>query len=289
VRYVQLRAFHYVAVHGGFSRAAEALFLTQPAVSDQVRKLEEEYDVLLFSRRHKRPSLTPAGEELFAITRKLFDCEAQAHDFLAENHALRSGKLRIVADSASHLVAALARFRAQYPDVSVSVSSGNSESVISRLRDYNADVGVLADVPPGREFRALHLNSAPIVAVAPTSHPVAGRASLTLADLVGLPLILREKGSRTRLMLEEAIRRQGLALPPAIEVEGREAVRELVASGAGVGVVSSAEFMADDRCTRVAIEGEGLMMQEALVCLRARSGSKLIGAFFAAAEATLGD
>src|SRR5690606_35381641 len=78
MRYVQLRAFHYVAVCGGFSRAAEELYLTQPAISDQVRKLEEEYDILLFNRHKKQVSLTPQGERLLEITRRLFDNENQA-------------------------------------------------------------------------------------------------------------------------------------------------------------------------------------------------------------------
>ena len=78
MRYVQLRAFHYVAIFGGFSRAAEQLFLTQPAISDQVRKLEEEYDILLFNRHKKQIEITPAGEKLLEITRRLFNSEEQA-------------------------------------------------------------------------------------------------------------------------------------------------------------------------------------------------------------------
>ena len=78
MRYVQLRAFHFVATCGGFSRAAEALFLTQPAISDQVKKLEEEYDILLFNRHKKQVTLTPAGNKLLEITRRLFENESQA-------------------------------------------------------------------------------------------------------------------------------------------------------------------------------------------------------------------
>ena len=80
MRYVQIRAFHFVATCGGFSRAAQALYLTQPAVSDQVRKLEEAYDLLLFNRQKKQVSLTPQGEKLFEITKRLFEVENQALD-----------------------------------------------------------------------------------------------------------------------------------------------------------------------------------------------------------------
>ena len=94
MRYVQLRAFHYVAICGGFSRAAEALCLTQPAISDQVRKLEEEYDVILFNRHKKQVSLTRAGQQLLEITRRLFDVEKQALELLSESRALRAESAR---------------------------------------------------------------------------------------------------------------------------------------------------------------------------------------------------
>ena len=91
MRYVQLRAFHHVAVHGGFSRAAEALGLTQPAISDQVRKLEAEYDIRLFDREKKQIRLTAAGRDLLEITNRLFEVEARALEYLSETQTLRSG------------------------------------------------------------------------------------------------------------------------------------------------------------------------------------------------------
>ena len=147
MRYVQLRAFHNVAVCGGFSRAAEALFLTQPAVSDQVRKLEEEYDVLLFNRNKKQVTLTQAGHQLLEITRRMFDTEQQALDLLSESRALRAGTLRIVADAAHHLLHILAAFRQKYPSVQISLRAGNTETVITSLYSYEADIGVLGEVP----------------------------------------------------------------------------------------------------------------------------------------------
>lgn len=281
MRYVQLRAFHHVAVSGGFSRAAEVLHLTQPAISDQVRKLEEEYDVLLFNRHKKQVSLTPQGERLLDITRRLFDSEQQALELLSEVRALRSGTLRIVADSAHHLLHILARFRDRYPGVRISVRSGNTESVLDALHGYEADIGVLGNMPDSRDIEALKLNSTPIVAFVARDHPAAGRISLTFRDLAGLPLVLREEGSRTRAKLEDTARQTGIVLTPAIEAEGREAVREIVASGAGVGFVSAAEFGSDARLVSIPIAGgEGMVMDEALICLRERKTGNLVQAFF---------
>lgn len=280
MRYVQLRAFHYVALCGGFSRAAEALFLTQPAISDQVRKLEEEYDILLFNRRNKQVTLTREGEELLTITRRLFDVEQQALELLTESRALRMGELRIVADAAHHLVPVLGRFRARYPGVHITLRAGNTQSVLDSLRAYEADLGVLGEMPEGRDFITLKLNSTPIIAFAHRDHPAAARGRMTLADLARFPLVLREQGSKTRHRLEELALAEGVPLAAAIEAEGREAVREIVASGAGVGFVSTAEFGADSRFTAIEIDAPPMLMDEALICLRERAGSKLVKAFF---------
>lgn len=279
MRYVQLRAFHHVAVCGGFSRAAEMLFLTQPAISDQVRRLEEEYDVLLFNRHKKQVTPTEAGRRLLEITRRMFDAEQQALELLSESRALRSGTLRIVADAAHHLLHILGRFRRKYPGIHVAVRAGNTETVIASLYSYEADIGVLGEVPAGRDFEVVRLNSTPVVAFVSIGHPLARAGSLSVEELAQLPLVMRERGSRTRAKLEELAAAHGLELKPAIEAEGREAVREIVASGAGVGFVSAAEFGHDARLVQIPIAAPQMLMDEALICLRERSGGKLVRAF----------
>ncbi|MGE0279123.1 MAG: LysR substrate-binding domain-containing protein [Rhizobiaceae bacterium] len=280
MRYVQLRAFHYVAISGGFSRAAEALFLTQPAISDQVRKLEEEYDVLLFNRHKKQVTLTRFGEQLLEITHRMFDTEQQALDLLSESRALRSGTLRIVADAAHHLLHILGLFREKYPGIQVTIRTGNTESVIASLFAYDADIGVLGEIPQGREFDMLKLNSTPIMAFVARTHPLARAKSLSFADLALHPIVLRERGSKTRQKLENTAASQGVTLKPAIEAEGREAVREIVASGAGIGFVSQAEFGQDSRLVAIVIDAPEMLMDEALICLKERSGGKLVRAFW---------
>jgi aminoethylphosphonate catabolism LysR family transcriptional regulator len=279
MRYVQLRAFHYVAITGGFSRAAEELFLTQPAISDQVRKLEEEYDILLFNRQRKQVTLTPAGEKLLAITLRMFDTESQALELLSESRALRAGTLRIVADAAHHVLHIMGEFREKYPGVRVTIRAGNTETVIESLYSYNADIGVLGDLPSGRDFEVIKLNSSPIIAFAAAGHPATKRKFLSFADLAALPLVMRERGSRTRKKLEEGAVVAGVELKPSIEAEGREAVREIVASGAGIGFVSEAEFGNDSRLEKIPIDGPPMLMEEALVCLAERSHGKTMRAF----------
>ncbi|WP_422366766.1 LysR substrate-binding domain-containing protein [Pelagibius sp.] len=288
MRYVQLRAFHHVAVSGGFSRAATALGLTQPAISDQVRKLEEEYDVILFNRHKKQVSLTSAGQRLLEVSRRMFEVEKQAQELLSESRALRLESLRVVADSAHHMLHILGRFRDRYPGVAMVVSAGNSEEVIAQLYDYEAEVGILGEMPKGRDFETIKLSSTPLIAFVSTEHPLGKRKSVSLAALCEQSLVLRERGSKTRQSFEAAVRARGLTLTPAIEAEGREAVREIVATGGGVGVVSAAEFGQDPRLVPLRLSDCELLMDEALVCLRERAGSKVIRAFFETARAVSG-
>lgn len=280
MRHVQLRAFHHVALTGSFSGAAEALHVSQPAISDQVRKLEEEYDTLLFNRARRQVTLTSAGADLLAITRRLFDAEDQALQLLSENRARLGGHLRLVADSASHVLRVLARFRDRHPGVRITISAGNSQQVMDSLHAFDADLGVIGEVPQGEVFDHVRLNATPITAFVARTHPLAGRTTLAWADLAGQALVLRERGSRTRHKLEQAAATAGLTLEAAIEAEGREAVREIVASGAGVGFVSGAEFTPDARLVALPLQGDDvLMMQEALICLRERRNGKLVRAF----------
>lgn len=288
MRYVQLRAFHTVAQEGGFSRAAEVLGLTQPALSDQVRRLEQDYDVLLFDRRHKQVVLTERGRELYSLTLPLFEQEARVREFLTETRAQAVGTLRVVADSAYHVTEVLHRFRARFPGVQIRLTSGNSRDVLDALVAYRADIGVLGDLEPSRELECVTLGRSPIVAFASRQYPALQEESVSLTDLASHPLILRERDSRTRQKLEQAADEVGIQLTPAIEAEGREAVREIVASGAGIGFVSLAEFGHDDRLRKIDLSGARMEMVENVVCMRKRRDVRNIRAFLAMSREVAG-
>ncbi|MEM7303355.1 MAG: LysR substrate-binding domain-containing protein [Pseudomonadota bacterium] len=289
MRYSQLRAFHHVAIAGGFSRAAEMLGLTQPAISDQVRKLETEYDLRLFNRDRKQVELTKAGDDLLQITRRMFEVEAQAAEFLTESRELKAGRLSIYADSAHHILDVIARFRDIYPNVFVSVAHGNTETVLEALRTYEADVGVLGELPESREHQSLPLSREPIIAFAAKDSTAGSLSTITLRDLADLPLVMREKGSKTRAKIEQAAERNGLTLNIQIEAEGREAVREIVAASGGVGIVSRAEFGDDPRFVAIPISDVSVFMDEALICMRERQDSRLIRSFMKIARDTVAE
>jgi len=286
MRHSQIKAFHHVALLGGFSRAAQAMNLTQPAISEQVRKLEQDHDILLFTRAHKRVTLTPAGEDLFRLSKQYFSTEAQIAEFLNEARSAVSGTLRIIADSAHHVTAILTRFRKRYPQVNVSLRTGNTGEVLNALRSYDADIGVAGSLSPGRDMDIVNLGATEITGFAARGLLPLGTRSLSLQDLGNWPLIFRESGSKTRQKLEEQALKQGITLTPAIEAEGRETVRELVASGAGIGFVSMAEFGHDTRLVRLPLSDIGITMSETIACLGQRRDVKVIRAFMTMARAT---
>ena len=279
MRYSQLKAFHHVALEGGFTTAAEKLHLTQPAVSEQVRNLEKTYDVQLFSRDRKKVALTSAGKSLLHLTRQLFEVEDQIEEALSESSTGIAGELRIVADSAHHVSDLLAAFNRKFPNVTISVLAGNYEEVLSRLRNYDAEIGVAGSVAPGRDMETISLGFTEIIAFCARDFDLANRTSLRIEDLPNLPLVFRESGSKTRRKLEDEAQKRGITLKPTFVAEGREAVSAIVAAGAGVGFVSEAEFDEESQLRKVRLDDVHIGITESIVYLSQRRDVRLIRAF----------
>jgi DNA-binding transcriptional LysR family regulator len=144
-------------------------------------------------------------------------------------------------------------------------------------------------MPTLSNFECELLSSSPIIAFVAADHRLAKAGRMTLAQLTGHALVLRERGSKTRMKLEVAAKAAGVELMPVVEAEGREAVREIVASGVGIGFVSLAEFGDDHRLVPIRLEPEEQMiMDEALICLQERRNSKLVKVFFRSCKTACG-
>lgn len=279
ISHSQLRAFHAVAEAGSFTRAAEALCLSQPAVSDQVRKLEEYYGVTVFHRDKRSVRLTEVGERLLGLTRRLFDVSTDAHELLMDYHGLTTGSLVLAVDAPVHVLPYVARFCARYPGINVRIEAANTDEVLQRLFSHRADLALLGRSIEDERLLSLPLRRDPMVAFVSKDHPWAKRKSIRLADLDGTPLVLREQGSVTRQTLEEEMAAAGFAIRKAIEVEGREGAMEAVAFGIGVGVISAAELGFDSRLCGVPIRDCRRHFTETLVCLRSQSARRVLTTF----------
>jgi aminoethylphosphonate catabolism LysR family transcriptional regulator len=281
----QLRAFHLVARERGFTRAAAAARLSQPTLSSQVRALEAHYRLQLFERRGRRTELTTLGQSLYDITTRLFALEDEARALLAGTTALTRGHLRVSADSAYHAVPILAALKRGHAGLTFSLRIGSSAAVLQELLDYQADVGVMARLTSDPRLHSVKFKEDRLIVFVPVAHPWSRRGRVALAELAGRDLVLRERGSITREVFEESLVAADVRPGAIIEVQTREAVREAVAEGFGVGVVFQSEFGNDRRFAPLEVAGGQLAVAEYVACLQERRNLALVRAFLDAAVA----
>lgn len=278
--HAQLRSFHAVATQGSFTKAAQALHITQPTLSGQVKALEQRYGVKLFSRHGRRIELTDLGRSVLAVTRPLFDFEARAEQILLSARGLTAGHLRVGADSPYIITPLLARFRRRYPGIDISIQYGNSEQVMQWLKGGACDIAVVPNVPPeDPRLHALALGAEQLVLFVGGAHPWHARRSVALEELAGQRVILREPGSRTRAIFQRALAGRGVALADKMEISGREGVREAVAANFGVGVISESELAGDARFRALRVSNADLTHAEFAVCRKNAKTVRVTAAF----------
>jgi aminoethylphosphonate catabolism LysR family transcriptional regulator len=279
MRLTQLRSFHAVARTGGFTAAAKLLHISQPTVTTQVRFLEETYGIELFYRRGHKVSLTPLGEQLFELAQRIFALEGETVHLLVDSGELKSGQLRVGAVGPFHATEMLAEFNRRFPGVEVSVRVGNSQAVLDALVDYKTDVAVLAQFTADARFHWVPYSRHPVVVFVHRSHRFAGRRAIRLADLDGEGMIVREEGSTTRRAFDDALRRAGVRPRIVMEIGSREAIREAVIKGVGIGSVSEVEYIPDPAIRMVHVSDAGIYTHAHVVCLEERRSARLVKAF----------
>jgi LysR family transcriptional regulator, low CO2-responsive transcriptional regulator len=284
MRLTQLRSFHAVARAGGFTGAARLLHISQPTVTTQVRFLEETYGIELFYRRGHKVTLTPLGEQLFEMAQRIFALEGETIHLLEDSGELKSGHLRVGAVGPFHVTEMLARFNQRFPGVEVAVRVGNSEAVLETLLGYQTDVAVLAHFTDDPRFRFVPYRRHPIVVFVHRSHRFARRKAIRIADLHGEGMILREVGSTTRKALEDALANAGVVPRVLMEIGSREAIREAVIKGVGIGAVSEIEYIPDAEIRMVRVSDAAMFTHAHVVCLEERREARLVKAFFGIVE-----
>lgn len=279
-----LRAFHAVCATGGFTRAARLLDVSQPTISQQVKLLEDTYGVRLVERTGRTVVPTALGEELFAVARRLVAAETEAEELLTGARRLVVGRLALGADGPFHVVPLIRAFQERHPGPEVTVSVGNSADILRRLMETRLDVVVVSSLPGDPRLFVVPLRRDPILAMIPPDWELARRATPTLAELAAHRLILRERGSITRREVERALTDAEATPERVLEIESREAVREAVACGLGIGFVSAAETTPDPRIALRPVAGCRLVLDEFVVCLRERRRLVVVRAFLDVAE-----
>lgn len=281
----QLITFATVAEHGNISHAAAALHLSQPAVSGQLKLLQEAFGEPLYQRAGRGVRLTAAGEQLLGHAQRLRETFLQAQALRDAMRGMERGTLRIGASTtpASYLLPYLiADFHARYPDIAITTTHGNTAEIVAALGELDI---ALIEGPPGQELplgtSVTAWREDEIVAIVPSGHPLADGAQVqTLQALGAYPLVLRESGSGVRQLVERAFAREVVPMRVALEIAGVEGVKEAVRAGMGIGFVSAMSIRHEDSALyRLGIAPQPLTRRFSILMPHAATPSRAAGRF----------
>lgn len=249
----RLVVFRAVAEQLSFRKAAEQLYLTQPAVSQQIKALEEDLGIRLLDRSGTHAKLTAAGEVLLAHARRSRDILLAAAHEVSSLSGSFAGQLTLGASTTiaqyvlPHL---LSEFCREHPRVSPALISGNTEEIVNAVRDEHVSLGFIEGPPRSRDVKTEPFLEDELVLIVPAAHEWAERPQVACAEIATVPLILRERGSGTRRIVEMALEHRGIrrrSLRVVMELDSSEAIKSAVEAGFGVGFVSRWAVAKDSR------------------------------------------
>jgi LysR family transcriptional regulator, low CO2-responsive transcriptional regulator len=237
----QLKIFETVARRLSFSRAAEELYLTQPAVSTQVKQLEQHAGLPLFEQLGKKIYLTPAGNEMLHYSRAILEQFREADDAMARLKGIAGGTLNVAVISAGDYFfpRLLAAFTKRNTDVRLNLAVHNREELLHQLSDNLTDLAIMVRPPQDMDTENVSFAPHPYVIVAPPDHPLVGRADVPLEALAEEPFIVREKGSDTWNSMEEGFAGRLPNLNIAMEITSTETIKQAVIAGMGISFLSA--------------------------------------------------
>lgn len=236
----QLRVFSAVTRHLSFTRAAEELCLTQPAVSMQVKQLESQLDVHLFEHVGKKVFLTETGAEIYRYSRSILQQIDELQSVLNSMKGLDRGRLKIsVASTANYFIPVLlASFCQRHPNITVGLDVTNRETLLNQLAENEVDLVVMGQPPNDVELGFEPFLENPLVIVAPPNHPLAHKKEIPLETLKQEIFLVREPGSGTRIAMERFFAEHGIQITTGMEVGSNEAIKQSVQASLGLGLLS---------------------------------------------------
>jgi DNA-binding transcriptional LysR family regulator len=235
----QIRNFYEVAVHRSFTLAAEKLFRTQPAISTQVRMLEEELGEKLFDRIGKKVCLTQAGELLFGYAERLLRLHDEAKLAITELNASPRGKILIGANEATCLYVLpqlFALFKGKYPEVQISIYRNFSKKVVDKILENQLDFGIVTLPVPDRDLHVMPIAEDELWLITSPGHPLADRTTVALEDVVSYPFIFHKAGT-TRERLVKHLGPLWEKMNISMELASIETIKKFVSIGMGISIV----------------------------------------------------
>jgi DNA-binding transcriptional LysR family regulator len=236
-----LALFHAVAQAGGISRGAERLHVSQPAVSKQIKELEDALGIRLLERLPRGSRLTDGGKILAQYVQRLAGLEEEAARAIEEFRGLKRGRLAVGASTtigAYLLPQVFGEFHRQHPDIELQLEIANTETIQNQLMEGSIEVGLTEGLMKAEHLDSEVFHEDELVAIAPRGHPLLKQKRVTARELCREPFILREEGSGTRAVVERALGKRGLTVKPVLSLASPEAIKRAVIAGVGVAIVS---------------------------------------------------
>jgi DNA-binding transcriptional LysR family regulator len=237
----QLKIFYLAAKQGSLSAAATALYITQPAVTKGIQRLQEHYEIKLFNRFGKKMALTDAGEVLYGIAESIFELENQAEESLRDFQQRKRGFIQILSSESFgsyYLPFMVNRFSRENPRIRVSVNLLPTEQVVEKTATLACDLGFISYPVPHKKLCMREVLEDSYQIIVPAGHPLASKSVIEPEDLSGQSLIVHEKGSAPRKSTEEFLRRHKITIPIPLELSNNEAIKTAVEEGLGVAVIT---------------------------------------------------
>ena len=281
----QLATFQTVAKYCSYVRAAEELHFSQPAVSAQIRQLEESMGIKLFDKIGRKTHLTQAGEELYLYSQKIFTLIDETIETMEALRSPYHGRLSVGADTTvgTYVVPKLlGNFHQLYPDVEITLEVVNRGYLVDALVNNRIDMVIMGKIPTEAPVFVAPFAPNELVLVAPPTHRLAGCIKIPFAELAREHFLLREVGSGTRSALESAFQEAGLPLQVSMQVGNNSAIKQGVASGLGIALISRVALdmeLETNRLVILDVEGFPIMRQWRLVHLKDKNLSATARAF----------
>jgi DNA-binding transcriptional LysR family regulator len=237
----QLKIFYLAAKRGSLSAAAEALYITQPAVTKGIQRLQEYYEIKLFNRFGKKMALTDAGEVLFGIAESIFEMENQAEESLRDFQQRKRGFIRILSSESFgsyYLPYILNRFSRVNPKIRISMEILPTDQIVEKTASLANDLGFISYPVPHKKLISREILEDSYQIIVPTGHPFAAKSVIEPEDLAGHSLIVHEKGSAPRKSTEEFLRLHNITVSIPMEHSNNEAIKTAVEEGLGVAIIT---------------------------------------------------
>lgn len=281
----QFEAFAYVVREGSFSAAALRLGVTQSTITQHIAKLEAAVGTVLLLRGRDGVQLTSAGQEFYDLADRMVALDVEVSERLEGFNSMKEGRLKVIGNAPQPALRIIARFRRRFPDIRVDFGLHDWTTAKSMISDRLADVGLITDAPDNDKWDRIHIESARYVAYCRSDHRLATCQTISLAALQHETVIVPEKGSLTRQLLEQVCRRRDVSLNRVVSMTTFPLMCEAVLQGIGIAVFLENSSLITDNLSQIKIEEMREARQTSLIATKDRSRLKLVSEFINAAIA----